>query len=283
MTNILAFNNLGNLGRLGNQMFEFAALRGISAKHNYTPIIPPPEHKGIENYSLHEAFKLDHIDTGFLKGDACVVEPYFHFCEELFEKCPPNVQLYGFFQTEKYFEHIRDTILEDFTFHNKYIEPWQEFVSQFKDPIFLHVRRGDSNLTDPRGFKWSYTQCSDQHPTQTLDYYERSLQEFAEDQSVIVFSDSPEWVQEQEFFKGDRFHQSIPQEKYEDGSYTPYLDLCLMSMCSHGIIANSSLSWWGAWLIKNPNKKVVAPKRWFGPVYKDKDTKDLYCSNWIVL
>jgi hypothetical protein len=59
--------------------------------------------------------------------------------------------------------------------------------------------------------------------------------------------------------------------------------LCLMSLCSHAIIANSSMSWWGAWLIANPNKKVIAPHMWFGPAYADKDTKDLYCSDWIVL
>ena len=67
-------------------------------------------------------------------------------------------------------------------------------MSQFADqePIMLHVRRGDPNLTDPRGFKWSYTQCSDQHPPQTLQYYDEALSHFDDDQPVIVFSDSPD-------------------------------------------------------------------------------------------
>ena len=56
-----------------------------------------------------------------------------------------------------------------------------------------------------------------------------------------------------------------------------------MSLCSHAIIANSSMSWWGAWLQSNPNKKVIAPKMWFGSAYADKNTKDLYYSDWIVL
>ena len=147
----------------------------------------------------------------------------------------------------------------------------------------LHVRRGDPNLTDPRGFKWSYTQCSSQHPPQPIEYYEKALAEFPEDQPVIVFSDSIDWVKEQEFFSGDRFLHSEPDDKYADGSFTPYTDLCLMSLCSHAIIANSSMSWWGAWLQINPNKKVIAPKMWFGPDYKDKDTSDLYYTGWILL
>ena len=56
-----------------------------------------------------------------------------------------------------------------------------------------------------------------------------------------------------------------------------------MSLCSHAIIANSSMSWWGAWIIANPNKKVIAPRMWFGPAYADKDIKDLYVKKWIVL
>jgi hypothetical protein len=152
-----------------------------------------------------------------------------------------------------------------------------------QEPIMLHVRRGDPNLVDPRGFKWAYVNCSEQHPIQPVEYYEKALAEFDDTQPVIVFSDSPEWVKEQEFFSSDRFLISEPVDKYADGSYTPYADLCLMSLCSHAIIANSSMSWWGAWLIENPNKKVIAPQMWFGSAYADKETKDLYCSNWKII
>jgi len=282
---MLAFNHLGSLGRLGNQMFEYAALRGIAANRGFDWVIPPPDHKGIENYSLHDCFKLseDRIE-GIVDPIQYVQEPHFHFDPNIFNECPDNVSLYGFFQSEKYFKHIADVIREDYTFHDEHLLPCQEMMDSVEgEPIMLHVRRGDANLVDPRGFKWSYTQCSDQHPTQTIEYYEEALKQFDEDQPVIVFSDSPEWVEEQEFFQGDRFMVSKPTTKYADGSYTPYVDLCLMSLCSHAIIANSSMSWWGAWLQKNPNKKVIAPKRWFGPAYADKDTTDLYCPDWIVL
>ena len=285
---MLAFNQIGNLGRLGNQMFEYAALRGIASHHGYDWCIPPFNRNGIENYSLHLCFKLSSVkeeNIGVPEDFQYLAERFFHFDQQLFDNCPDNISLHGFFQSEKYFKHISDEIRKDFTFHDNHYDPCKEFMSEFdgQEPIMLHVRRGDPNLVDPRGFKWAYVNCSDQHPVQTIEYYENALSQFDDSQPVIVFSDSPDWVKEQEFFSGDRFFISEPQEKYADGSYTPYSDLCLMSLCSHAIIANSSMSWWGAWLINNPSKKVIAPKMWFGPAYADKDTKDLYCSNWMIL
>jgi len=280
---MIGFNHLGNLGRLGNQMFEFAALRGIAAEHGYDICIPPPDHQGIENYSLHECFELNHIPTGFINDENYSLEQTYHFNNDLFSTCKDSTSLYGFFQSWRYFVQIQDTIRKDFTFHDEILEPCKEMIESVEEPIMLHVRRGDPNLTDPRGFKWSYTQCSSQHPPQPLEYYEKALRAFPEDQPVIVFSDSVDWVKEQELFKPDRFMISEPEEKYSDGSFTPYIDLCLMSLCSHAIIANSSMSWWGAWLQTNPDKMVFAPKMWFGPDYKDKDTKDLYYPGWHLL
>lgn len=285
---MLAFNDMGNAGRLGNQMFQFAALKGIARRKGYDFCIPPFNATRIDNYSLHNCFELSSVSSGnlgFLDNgfSPVVVEKQFHYDEELHNLCPDDVSLYGFFQTEKYFKDIENEIREDFTFIDGLLDPCREFISNFvKAPIFLHVRRGDPNLVDARGFKWSYTQCSSQHPPQTLDYYEEALTHFDEDIPVVVFSDSPEWVDEQELFAPERFFISQPEEKYPDGSYTPYVDLCLMSLCSGAIIANSSLSWWGAWL-QNNSGKVVAPKNWFGPAYANKDTKDLYCEGWTVI
>jgi len=282
----LAFNNIGSLGRLGNQMFEYAALRGIAARHSYEWCIPPSDRKGIENYSLHECFKLSpDRREGIMEPCQYAQEPYFHFCQELFDTCPDNISLHGFFQSWRYFDNVKDEIRKDYTFHQGILDPCKEMMEELEgqEPIMLHVRRGDPNLTDPRGFKWSYTQCGSMHPVQPIEYYENALKHFRKDQPVIVFSDSVDWVKEQEFFSGDRFMISEPEDKYADGSFTPYADLCLMSLCSHAIIANSSMSWWGAWLQTNPDKIVIAPKMWFGSDYKDKDTKDLYCPEWILL
>ena len=285
---MLAFNELGNNGRLGNQMFQYAALRGIAAHKGYDWCIPPFGINRIDNYSISNCFTLNSVSNSnqFIldSGHApVVVERYFHFDEELYNLCPNDVSIQGFFQTEKYFKNIEEVIRSDFTFHESILNPCVEMIESIGSaPLFLHVRRGDPNLVDARGFKWSYTQCSDQHPPQSVEYYENALKRFPDDQPVIVCSDSPEWVKEQEFFSDDRFLISEPEDKYPDGSYTPYVDLCLMSLCSGAIIANSSLSWWGAWL-QNGRGLVVAPKTWFGPVYSKNNTKDLYCEGWVVL
>ena len=285
---MIGFNNLGNMGRLGNQMFEYATLRGIAANKGYEWCIPPTNAKSIENYSLHNAFTMPSVgpsnrkilDNGYAPT---VIERYFHFDQELFDLCPDHISLQGFFQTEKYFRNIRDEIRSEYTFQDHVLGPCKEVIEGFDiPPIFLHVRRGDPNLTDPRGFKWSYTECSDQHPPQPISYYEKALKKFPDDVPVIVCSDSPEWVQTQEFFSDDRFAISVPEDKYTDGSYEPYIDMCLMSLCSGAIIANSSMSWWGAWL-QNGRGKVVAPKMWFGPAYPNNNTKDLYLENWTVI
>ena len=277
---MIGFDHIGTMGRLGNQMFQYAALKGIAAHRGYEYTIPPENPRiQIDNYGLIEAFELsDNKKIGWLNTQYDIIaEKHFHFDEDLFNTFPDGSGLYGFFQSEKYFKHIEDEIREDFTFKKEWLEPCEGFRKDLGDEvIFLHVRRGDPNLADKRGFKWAYTQCSSQHPPQPLEYYEEALKEFDDDMPVVVFSDSIDWVKEQDLFKPDRFMISEQTDKFSDGALVPYIDLCLMTLCDHAIIANSSMSWWGAWLIQNEYKKVVAPKMWFGPAYADKDTKDLY-------
>ena len=284
---MIGFDHIGTMGRLGNQMFQYAALKGIAAHRGYEYIIPPENPRiQIDNYGLIEAFELsDNKKIGWLNTQYDIIaEKHFHFDEDLFNTFPDGSGLYGFFQSEKYFKHIEDEIREDFTFKKEWLEPCEEFRKDLGDEvIFLHVRRGDPNLADKRGFKWAYTQCSSQHPPQPLEYYEKALKEFDDDMPVVVFSDSIDWVKEQDLFKPDRFMISEQTDKFSDGALVPYIDLCLMTLCDHAIIANSSMSWWGAWLIQNEYKKVVAPKMWFGPAYADKDTKDLYPKGCIVI
>ena len=125
---MIGFDHIGNLGRLGNQMFEFAALRGIAAEHGYEVCIPPEDHQGIENYSLHQCFKLDHIKTGFISNENYSLEQTFHYNNDLFSTCPDNTSLYGFFQSWRYFANFEDEIRKDFTFHDDILNPCKEMV-----------------------------------------------------------------------------------------------------------------------------------------------------------
>jgi len=278
---VIGFNHIGTIGRFGNQMFQYAALKGIAANRGFEYTIPPEDPRiQIDNYGLLEAFNLK-TNIGWVETTNTVQEKFFHFDQDLFDNCPDNSSLHGFFQSEKYFKHIEEDIRKDFTFKDNWLEPCEQFRSQMgEEVIFLHVRRGDPGLADKRGFKWAYVNLQHQHPVQPIEYYEKALAEFDDSLPVVVFSDSIDWVKEQPFFQGDRFMFSEPEDKHSDGALVPYLDMCLMSLCDHAIIANSSMSWWGAWLIKNPNKKVIAPSMWFGSDYADKDTKDLYCESW---
>ncbi len=278
---MIGFNHIGTIGRFGNQMFQYAALKGIAANRGFEYTIPPEDPRiQIDNYGLLEAFNLE-TNIGWVETTNTVQEKFFHFDQDLFDNCPDNSSLHGFFQSEKYFKHIEEDIRKDFTFKDNWLEPCEQFRSQMgEEVIFLHVRRGDPGLADKRGFKWAYVNLQHQHPVQPIEYYEKALAEFDDSLPVVVFSDSIDWVKEQPFFQGDRFMFSEPEDKHSDGALVPYLDMCLMSLCDHAIIANSSMSWWGAWLIKNPNKKVIAPSMWFGSDYADKDTKDLYCESW---
>lgn len=284
----IGYNGLGNNGRLGNQMFQYAALRGIAAHRGFDFMFPPP-YDSVDNYGLHDCFKLTNVserNIGFHPSQQYVQEGQFHFNQDIYDGCPDNVNLYGFYQTMKYFEEIENDIRQDFEFKKGILEPCQEMMESFDTrPIMLHVRRGDPNLADKRGFKWAYVNLQDQHPVQTLEYYEESLNQFPEDVPVIVFSDSIEWCKEQEFFADDRFNFSESTDKHEDGALVPFVDLCLMSLCDGGITANSSLSWWGAFLQKDRTRTLVSPVKWFGPAYDCHDTKDLIPEdrNWIRL
>ena len=174
--------------------------------------------------------------------------------------------MYGFFQTEKYFKHIQNEILNDFTFKDEITNGCRSVIQNFKDPIALHIRRGD------------FVHNAGNHPPLDMGYYKSALELFEPDREVIIFSDDTEWCKEQDLFESDRFAVA-------EGGHQFY-DLCLMTMCSDFIIANSSFSWWGAWLsriYKRPGRgRVIAPKKWFGSNLNH-DTKDLYCDGWTVL
>ena len=281
---MLTFNKLGKSGRLGNQMFQYAALRGIAANRGFDWCVPAPETSGIDefgtenNYCMFDTFKLSHAKKyGESNNYPWAIWKEFHFNEDLFNQCPDNTNLDGYFQTEKYFENIKDSIREDFKFKDEIYHPCKEMIDSLESDriIFLHIRRGNPKLP------WAYVNIQNAHPLQTWDYYENALKKFPADIPVIVFSDVIEWCKEQEFFKPDRFIFSETTDEFADGQRVPWTDLCLMSLCTDAIIANSSFSWWGAWLIDNPDKVVIAPKNWFGSQYDHYKMDDLIPKGWV--
>ena len=269
---MIGFNALGRMGRLCNQMFQYAALKGIARKTGVDCCIPhytQAVDDGIGNMlrtELFDSFDLD-VKIGLLNnGHAPVVnERHFHFDEELFKMCPDHVDLRGYFQTEKYFKHIEKEIRSDFTFKDEILNPCKEMIESVENPIALHVRRGD------------YIKNAENHFNLPIEYYDAALGKFDDDRNVIVFSDDPLWCHDEGIFVDDRFIIS----ENEDNR----VDLCLMSLCDDFIIANSSYSWWGAWLSANKDKTVIAPAQWFGKTgyTKDHNTKDLIPNDWIII
>lgn len=265
---MISFNSIGNLGRLANQMFQYASLKGIARHRGYDFCIPPKEVFGqvdglvrTSDANIYDVFDLRNNSIG-LTNNLKYAERMHEFDEEQFNNCPDNVDLFGYYQTDKYFKHIEDEIRNDLSFKSEIFTDVKNFFDEYfsdEDVISLHVRRGDY-VTNPN------------HPIQTMDYYEKALSYFS-DESVIIFSDDPMWCKEQELFSSDRF--SISENN------TAEFDLCLMSMCKYHIIANSSFSWWGAWLAKS--EKVIAPSNWFGGSCSNKNPKDMYCDGWVVL
>jgi hypothetical protein len=265
---MIGFNALGRMGRLANQMFQYASLKGIAK--NIGVDICIPNHTQVVNDGIGNMLRTELFDSFDLKVNVgllnnghspTVQERFFHFDEELFRLCPDHVSLHGYFQTEKYFKHIENEIRDDFIFKDEVLMPCKEMISSIKNPIALHVRRSD------------YLTNSDNHPPCSIEYYQKSLDFFDKDRNVIIFSDDPSWCQEQKLFFDDRFMISENTDNR--------VDLCLMSLCDDFIIANSTFSWWGAWLSTKKNKKVIAPVQWFGTGYtKDHDTKDLIPDDW---
>ena len=183
-----------------------------------------------------------------------------------------GVYLDGWWQTEKYFEEIGDELRKEITL----IKPLSSYSKEIQDKIqntnaiSLHVRRADM-VIDPH--------MANFHGTCTIDYYNKAIEFISKSVSsphFFVFSDDYNWSVEH--FKSIKYETTI----IKNGADKNYEDIILMSKCKHHIIANSSFSWWGAWLNPNKNKIVIAPKKWFANAPKT-NTKDLIPNNWIKL
>lgn len=178
-----------------------------------------------------------------------------------------NCVFVGYFQSEKYFNSVRDTIMRDYQFsygEDKLEKLRKEFCCG-GNYVSVHIRRGDYL---ENAYFWGKLWES--------GYYERAVA-YIKDKipgvKLVYFSDDMEWVENNYKDENAVYIQGSMFEHYE-----PWYDMCLMSSCSHNIIANSSFSWWGAWLNPNKDKIVIAPGTWF---FDGKDHEDIYPDGWI--
>lgn len=160
----------------------------------------------------------------------------------------------GYWQDPDYFKAYRSEILS-------YIDFKVDHAFDFANSCSLHVRRGD------------YVGLQEAHPLQDLNYYKNAIEEINPQGNIFVFSDDIEWCK-----SNLKFDKLIFMENNSN-----IQDLKLMSLCNHNIIANSTFSWWGAWLNQHEDKKICAPKKWFGPKGPPRGIGGLIPNEWIRL
>lgn len=256
---------LGKLGRLGNQMFQYATLYSIAKKNGYEYGIPfdAKSQNEYENMCLKECFKnISAKNCKMFMPKTRVQETSNLFSFDLM-KIEDNVDLFGYFQTEKYFKDYRNDILHEFAFKeeikNKVTDIRKNYDSEL---ISIHMRFGDYDL------------LPDVYPKPSKQYYENALDILPKDAKIILFSDEPH--------KAEEFFNSLEKKFTNIKGLNKYEDMCFMSMCDYHIIANSSFSWWGSWL--SNSKKTIAPKQWYGnSPNAPKSWDDIYCEKWEIL
>jgi len=265
----LSFNHLGNYGQIGNQMFQYAALKGIAISNQVDYIIPPKEVFGTQYpiiSKLDDCFSLN-CERGISDFKKSYKENKFEYDSQT-ENIEDGTDLIGFFQTEKYFSDISQELKKIFSFKSEITRQGKKVMSDYlvgERPISIHIRRGD------------YTLYPDHHPTCDISYYKKSLEDICKKSisfsSIIVFSDDKKWCKENLINHID-FPFIIPDVD------NPYVELYMMTQCKYHIIANSSFSWWGAWLADS--ELTIAPKKWFGKMISH-NTSDIYCPSWLLV
>lgn len=235
---MISFKQLGQMGRLGNMLFQIAATIALAMRNNDEYVFPMwPEEP---HFNLHNCFSNSIHTQNVFKESGFAYKPIPY---------SPNLDIVGFFQSEKYFIDFKEIIISLLT-------PKVGFGMNF-GRTSIHVRRGD------------YVNLPNAYQQLDMTYYNAAM-EITKSDEYVVFSDDISWCMQ---------HFIGPKFKFVHGN-SPVTDLSLLLSNEHTIIANSSFSWWGAYLNKNPSKIVVAPKRWFGPKLPH-DVKDLLPDEWI--
>lgn len=286
------------IGGLGNQMFQYAAGRALSLNSAYSLKL---DVSGFDRYKLHQGFELSRIFNGpfalasdqdvkrllgwqrspwaqryllnnrlaGLRSSRFIVEPHFNYWAGI-KDTPDHSYMIGYWQSEKYFNIAKKSIQSDFTFKL----PMSARNSDISDKIThcnsvgLHVRRGDYVKN---------AKTREVHGLASIEYYDlaiRYVSDKVDRPHLFIFSDDIDWVK-----VNLKTHLPTSYLDHNHGQDS-YIDMRLMSLCRHQILANSSFSWWGAWLNRSAGKIVIAPKKWFA---NGVDAADLIPGDWISL
>lgn len=250
-------------------MFQIAATVSLALDNQAVAIFPDlvelDEWKVKENYQ-HVFWRLNPAKPS--------IHSQFFYSRQGFPFRPipyqPNMTLNGLHHSEKYFAGHKKEIMDLFAPHSSYVRYLYKKYPLLKNDntVAVHVRAYWPFF--PGGFEDGKGVL----PFLGLDYFKRAIYQFPADSLFVVFSNNMNWCKKQ-FKKIHRKFIFIEGEPH-------YLDLFMMSLCKHNIISNSSFSWWGAYLNKNPNKIVIAPKNWFESTCR-LDTKDICPEGWVVI
>lgn len=284
-------------GGLGNQMFQYAfgraraKLLGVELAlelsnrtlriHNgfeldkifdiQAKIVTQAEMRAVLGLKRHRATRnlIRGLGLRGLLLSRYIEEPYFRFAPKMLD-IPDNAYVVGYWQSEKYFQKIVKTIHSDFFFRQPLSDRNTVLAEQIDrvNAVSLHVRRGDY-VNNPK-INVAHGVCS-------LDYFRDAIRHVSsqvERPHFFIFSDDIGWVK-------DNLRVDVPCQyvNHNQGAES-YNDMRLMSLCKHHIIANSSFSWWGAWLNPSVDKIVIAPKHWFA---NETNTQDLIPDEWLVI
>ena len=248
-------------GGLGNQMFQIAAACALAWRNSDYAVFDMYSNKPKQGFQpIHYSENI--LSKIIWDGANYKFPNTYREKNHGYTEIPytPGLILDGYFQSEKYFADFSKRIIDLFT-HKETVDKLRKKY-KLTNSISLHVRRGD------------YLQESASKPL-PIAYYDTALGLFSNDYTIFIFSDDIGWCE-------DMFLDSGFNYEFIKG-LTDYQEMYLMSLCNHNIIANSSFSWWGAYLNKHTKSRVIAPRTWFMGEYAYLETKDLYTDKMIII
>ncbi len=291
-------------GGLGNQLFQYAYGKALSMKLGVTVKFDGHYYfdKEFQNSDAPRKYLLDKFNTDAVlasRAEIAKIDPLWkkflrkvrnnvfgHGNPYVFQKSELATKdrqfLVGYWQTEKYFKDIETTILESFTLKNNLGSNALEVANLIKDAkkdgfssVSIHVRRSDYVAIQSTSAFFNI--CGIEYYKKAFDVMQNRISSPIQ---LFVFSDDIEWAQKNFSFPCPMHFVSDPQHTTNPCIHD-YEELILMSQCSHNIIANSSFSWWAAWLNQNVSKTVIAPKQWVAD--HKMDTRDVTPETWVTI